>query len=118
MFSIQSRESTKQIEKHFEQGKPASLVEQKQLAFNICTLIWQKWPFHSPPCNVGFNNPQHVDRSFVEFYKRAIKNLTQAEKLQHLADLRADTIGTRTQKKASIIYTSENSKYPVKKPTQ
>lgn len=44
------------------------------------------------PCNIGFNNPQHVDRSFVELDECAIKNLTQAKKLQHLTDLGADAI--------------------------
>lgn len=72
-----------------------------QNPLNTCTLVKYNWAFHSPPGNVGFNNPQHVDRGFVEFYKGAIKNLPQAKKLQNLANLWADTIGTGEESKTA-----------------
>lgn len=90
-----------------------------QKPLNTCTLIRYNWAFHSPPGNVGFNNPQHVDRGFVEFYKGAVKNLPQAKKLQNLADLWADTIGTGEQwEKAWIINTPETLGNRLKKRPQ
>lgn len=67
-----------------------------------CTLIRSNCAFHLPPGNVGFNNPQHVDGGFVEFYKGAVKNLPQAQELQNLANLWADTVGTGEERIINI----------------
>lgn len=52
--------------------------------------------FNLPPCNVRFNNPQHVNGCFVEFHKCAIENLTQAKKLQYFANLGTNAINSKS----------------------
>ena len=53
-----------------------------------------------PPCDVGLCNPEHVDGCLVQPDKHTVEDLAQAEQLENLADLGADSVDAVNQSSA------------------
>ena len=68
-------------------------------------LLYCQHVSHSPPCNVGLHELQHVCSGFTDPDKGAIVDLPQTKQLKNLPNFRMDTVDTAYMNKNGMVRT-------------